>query len=57
MARRAALARALALDPGLIMFDEPFLGQDPIPLGVFVELINALKQSLGLTSIWVSHDV
>ncbi|HCG5489833.1 phospholipid ABC transporter ATP-binding protein MlaF [Vibrio parahaemolyticus] len=57
MARRAALARAIALDPDLIMFDEPFVGQDPITMGVLVELIKDLNQALGLTSIVVSHDV
>ncbi len=57
MARRAALARAIALDPELIMYDEPFTGQDPISLGVLVKLIKSLNQVLGLTSIIVSHDV
>ncbi|EEX39412.1 uncharacterized ABC transporter ATP-binding protein YrbF [Vibrio furnissii CIP 102972] len=57
MARRAALARAIALDPELIMFDEPFVGQDPITMGVLVELIRNLNQALGVTSIVVSHDV
>lgn len=57
MARRAALARAIALDPDLIMYDEPFVGQDPITMGVLVELISNLNQALGLTSIVVSHDV
>ncbi|MFW1211189.1 phospholipid ABC transporter ATP-binding protein MlaF [Vibrio parahaemolyticus] len=57
MARRAALARAIALDPDLIMFDEPFVGQDPITMGVLVELIKDLNQALDLTSIVVSHDV
>lgn len=57
MARRAALARAIALDPDLIMFDEPFAGQDPISMGVIVKLISELNQSLGLTCIVVSHDV
>ena len=57
MARRAALARAIALDPDLIMYDEPFVGQDPITMGVLVELIGNLNQALGLTSIVVSHDV
>ncbi|TOE56189.1 phospholipid ABC transporter ATP-binding protein MlaF [Vibrio parahaemolyticus] len=57
MARRAALARAIALDPDLIMFDEPFVGQDPITMGVLVQLIKDLNQALGLTSIVVSHDV
>ncbi|WP_100644522.1 ATP-binding cassette domain-containing protein [Alteromonas facilis] len=57
MARRAALARAIALDPKLIMFDEPFAGQDPISMGVLVKLIRALNDSLGVTSIVVTHDV
>jgi phospholipid/cholesterol/gamma-HCH transport system ATP-binding protein len=57
MARRAALARAIALDPDLIMFDEPFVGQDPITMGVLVELIRNLNQALGVTSVVVSHDV
>ncbi|MGF1742917.1 phospholipid ABC transporter ATP-binding protein MlaF [Vibrio profundum] len=57
MARRAALARSIALDPELIMYDEPFVGQDPITMGVLVELIRNLNQALGLTSIVVSHDV
>lgn len=57
MARRAALARAIALDPDLIMFDEPFAGQDPISMGVLVKLIRALNDALGLTSVVVTHDV
>lgn len=57
MARRAALARAIALDPDLVMYDEPFTGQDPISMGVLIRLIRALNQSLGITSIIVSHDV
>lgn len=57
MARRAALARAIALDPQLIMYDEPFTGQDPIAKGMLVQLIRLLNKSLGLTSIIVSHDV
>jgi len=57
MARRAALARALVMDPMLIMYDEPFAGQDPISMGVLVKLIKATTQSLKLTSIVVSHDV
>ncbi|MGL5800224.1 MAG: phospholipid ABC transporter ATP-binding protein MlaF [Plesiomonas sp.] len=57
MARRAALARAIALDPELIMFDEPFAGQDPINMGILVTLIRQLNQSLGLSCIVVSHDV
>jgi len=57
MARRVALARAIALDPLMIMYDEPFTGQDPISMGVLVHLIKALNTVLGLTSIVVSHDV
>jgi len=57
MARRAALARAIVLDPQLIMYDEPFTGQDPISKGMLVELIRLLSSTLGLTSIIVSHDV
>lgn len=57
MARRVALARAMALDPDLMMFDEPFTGQDPISMGVIVSLIKRLNQALQLTSIVVSHDV
>lgn len=57
MARRVALARAIALDPSLIMYDEPFTGQDPISMGVLVKLIKTLNQVLGMTSIIVSHDV
>ncbi|MDO6460293.1 ATP-binding cassette domain-containing protein [Granulosicoccaceae sp. 1_MG-2023] len=57
MARRAALARALILDPMMIMYDEPFTGQDPISMGVLIELLHTVNDSLGLTSIIVSHDV
>lgn len=57
MNRRAALARAIALDPDLIMYDEPFAGQDPIVKGVLVNLIRTLRESLGLTTVIVSHDV
>ncbi len=57
MARRAALARAIALDPELIMFDEPFVGQDPITMGILVKLIRSLNQALGITAVIVSHDV
>ena len=57
MARRAALARAIALDPMMIMYDEPFSGQDPITMGVLIKLIRTLNDALGLTSIIVSHDV
>jgi phospholipid/cholesterol/gamma-HCH transport system ATP-binding protein len=57
MARRIALARAIALDPMMIMYDEPFTGQDPISMGALVQLIRLLNDALGLTSIIVSHDV
>ena len=57
MARRDALARAIALEPDLIMFDEPFVGQDPITMSVLVKLIDELNQALGVTCIVVSHDV
>ncbi|MBB3191638.1 ABC transporter ATP-binding protein [Halomonas cerina] len=57
MARRVALARAIALDPELILYDEPFTGQDPISLGVLVQLIKRLNDALGLTAIVVSHDI
>ena len=57
MNRRAALARAIALDPELIMYDEPFAGQDPIVMGVLVTLIRTLREALGLTTVIVSHDI
>lgn len=57
MTRRVALARAIALDPELLMYDEPFVGQDPISMGVLVQLIKRLNQALGLTSVIVSHDL
>jgi len=57
MARRAALARAIALEPMMIMYDEPFTGLDPISKGVIAKLIKELNQVLGITSIVVSHDV
>ena len=57
MARRVALARAIALDPDLVMYDEPFVGQDPINLGVILLLIKQLNAGLGLTSVVVSHDI
>lgn len=57
MARRVALARALVLDPMMIMYDEPFTGQDPISMGVLVRLIRSINDALSLTSIVVSHDV
>lgn len=57
MARRIALARAIALDPELIMYDEPFTGLDPIALGVIIKLICDLNRALSMTTILVSHDV
>jgi phospholipid/cholesterol/gamma-HCH transport system ATP-binding protein len=57
MARRVALARSIALDPQLILYDEPFTGLDPISFGVIVRLIRSLNDSLGATSIIVTHDV
>ena len=57
MARRVALARAVALDPPLLMFDEPFAGLDPISLGTIANLIRSLNDALGATSIVVTHDV
>jgi phospholipid/cholesterol/gamma-HCH transport system ATP-binding protein len=57
MARRVAVARAIALDPQLIMYDEPFAGLDPISMGVIANLIRKLNDALGSTSILVSHDV
>lgn len=57
MARRVALARAIALDPELVMYDEPFAGLDPISLGITARLIRRLNDALGITSILVSHDV
>jgi len=57
MARRVALARAIALDPEIVMYDEPFTGQDPIAMGVLVNLIRRLNRALGHTSIIVSHDI
>jgi len=57
MARRVALARALALDPMIVLYDEPFTGLDPISFGVIVRLIRELNDSLGATSIIVTHDV
>ena len=57
MSRRVALARAIALDPDLVMYDEPFAGLDPISLGTAARLIRRLNDSLGLTSVVVSHDV
>ncbi len=57
MARRVALARAIALDPMMIMYDEPFTGQDPISMGVLLRLIGQMNEALGVTSVVVSHDV
>jgi phospholipid/cholesterol/gamma-HCH transport system ATP-binding protein len=57
MARRVALARAMALDPMMIMYDEPFTGQDPISMGVLIKLISTVNQALGVSSVVVSHDV
>lgn len=57
MARRVALARAIAMDPEMVMYDEPFVGQDPITMGVLLKLIQRLNEGLGLTSVVVSHDV
>ncbi len=57
MARRVALARAIALDPGMVLYDEPFTGQDPISMGVLIKLIRELNRALRLTSVVVSHDV
>jgi phospholipid/cholesterol/gamma-HCH transport system ATP-binding protein len=57
MARRVALARAIALDPMVVMYDEPFAGLDPISLGVVGQLIRRLNDALGITSVVVTHDV
>jgi phospholipid/cholesterol/gamma-HCH transport system ATP-binding protein len=57
MARRVALARAIALDPMMILYDEPFTGQDPISMGVLVRLIHLMNEAMGITSIVVSHNV
>ena len=57
MNRRVALARAIALDPEMVMYDEPFVGLDPISMGVIMKLIRELNDALGLTSIVVTHDV
>lgn len=57
MARRGALARAMVLDPELIMFDEPFAGQDPITTNVLMQLIQSLNDAMGITCIVVSHDI
>jgi len=57
MARRVALARAIVMDPELLIYDEPFVGLDPISLGVVLRLIRELNDALGISSIVVSHDV
>ena len=57
MARRVALARAISLDPEVIMYDEPFAGLDPISMGVAANLIRTLNDTTGATSLLVSHDV
>jgi phospholipid/cholesterol/gamma-HCH transport system ATP-binding protein len=57
MSRRVALARAVALDPQMVFYDEPFAGQDPITMGVLVRLIRTLNDAMGLTSVVVTHDV
>ena len=57
MARRVALARAIVMDPEVLMYDEPFVGLDPISLGVIMRLIKQMNSALGITSIVVSHDV
>ncbi len=56
-ARRVALARAIALDPALLLYDEPFTGQDPISMGVLIRLIKNLNDALNITSVVISHDV
>ncbi len=57
MSRRVALARAVVMDPMIMMYDEPFTGQDPISMGVLVRLIRSLNDAMGLSSIIVSHDI
>ncbi len=57
MARRVALARAIVMDPEVLIYDEPFVGLDPISMGVIVRLIRQMNYALGITSIVVSHDV
>jgi phospholipid/cholesterol/gamma-HCH transport system ATP-binding protein len=57
MARRVALARAIALDPTMILYDEPFTGQDPISMGILVKLVRELNDAANLTSLLVSHDI
>ena len=57
MARRVALARAMVMDPDIVIYDEPFVGLDPISMGVIVRLVRRMNDALGITSIVVSHDV
>jgi phospholipid/cholesterol/gamma-HCH transport system ATP-binding protein len=57
MGRRVALARAIVMDPQLLIYDEPFAGLDPISMGVIVRLVRQMNDALGITSIVVSHDV
>ncbi len=57
MARRVALARAIVMDPEVLIYDEPFVGLDPVSMGIIVRLIKRLNDALGITSIVVSHDV
>lgn len=57
MARRVALARAMVMDPDIVIYDEPFVGLDPISLGVIVRLVRRMNDALGITSIVVSHDI
>jgi phospholipid/cholesterol/gamma-HCH transport system ATP-binding protein len=57
MARRVALARAIVMDPEILIYDEPFVGLDPISMGVICRLIKQMNEALGITSIVVSHDV
>jgi phospholipid/cholesterol/gamma-HCH transport system ATP-binding protein len=57
MARRVALARAMVTDPDILIYDEPFVGLDPISMGVIVRLVRRMNDALGITSILVSHDV
>jgi len=57
MARRVALARAIVMDPEVLIYDEPFVGLDPVSMGIVVQLIKRLNDALGITSIVVSHDV
>ena len=57
MGRRAALARAIVMDPQILMYDEPFVGQDPIVMGILVKLIKLLNDALDITSIVISHDI